>query len=763
MIRLDETLPVRPVRPVGAPSTRVGSIALDVEGMHCAACVSRVENVLKSYPGVTDYSVSFSTRQAFVKSREPDTDLPEIIRALKREGYNAVAHRSDSGEKQKTSLENEAIEWRRKFILATILNMVLVIGHFGGHALLGHSTTAKLVFNLAMIGTAISLHIFVGGVFWQRAFMALRRGAADMDTLLAMGSGAALGYGVWETISGQSGMSLLDGGLIFLFVSLGRWLEARALSMTWSELSVRWRSVTDLVTVKRNGLWTEIPVGESQIGEIILIRPAEPIVVDCVVSEGESEVDESSLTGEPLPVLKRVGDSLLSGTTNVTGIVSAKIAKGANESTQARLTELVRKSLDEKPQIQRTAERVSGWFVPIILTLSLLTLVGWGLLGENGWSRGLIYAISVLVVSCPCALGLATPIAVVVASSRAASANILIKGASAIENAATIDTVLIDKTGTLSEGKPILRELQSLSTNPTDGTADPVEKWLGSAASVQQASTHPLARAFLAAAKDRSLELEPTTEFAIRPGEGIEGVVHGQRVAVGNEVLMNRHGIKPKPELLAKIEEARTRRQLPVLVAIDRNLVGFAIATDNVVPGARESLDKMRSLGMDLRVLSGDHADAVRAFCQPLGIDHYEGGLTPMDKLDRVRTLVESGKRVAMVGDGVNDAPALAAAQLGIAVGRGVEASFLAADVVTPTGGIQGVANFLGLGRKAWRIIWENLAWAFGYNLLLIPLAAGLFVPWFGIHLPPSLSAGAMALSSLGVVANSWRLSRVKM
>jgi Cu+-exporting ATPase len=787
-------------------------IVLDVAGMHCASCVQRVEDALVRTPGVVSARVNLATQQAAVRFEREQVEISTLVRAVEHAGYKAKpAEHSTRAAFGLDVHARDARLWHARFLFSTTLLAPLVALHFADH-----SVTMRLA--PLLIGLATLQQVIVGWPYYVAALRRLRYGSANMDTLVALGSTAAYAAGIAELGSHAGGMSLMDAGIILCFLTLGRWLEALAKSRASSAI----RALVDLLPpeaiLERGGTTTSVPISDVGLGDVVHVRPGEKIPLDGRIVSGASDVNEAWLTGEPLPVARGVGDTVYAGTINGQSLLKMEVTRTADETSLAQAIELVRTAQESKANVQRLADRVVAYFVPVVLAVSAITFVAWFAVRQE-WSSPTSFAVAVLVVACPCALGLATPTAMLVASSRGAARGILIKNAQALETAGRLSVVCLDKTGTITTGKPKIIEVL--------GPDEP--GWLTLAAATQAGSTHPLAKAVLDWARERGLSLPPATWVDVVPGEGLAAGFGSHPVLVGNEALLARHNVAFDPQLGSELDRRRRQGSTPLLVAVDGRYQGALIAADTIAPGSREAIDELHRLGLRVVLLSGDRRATVEYVAQQVGIDEVHAELKPDEKLQAIHDLrhepkakgkgqkaevggerevgreksegrsQKSGRTdlrreapashlpsaishlpsffpfafcllpsrrsaadaaVAMVGDGINDAPSLAAADLGIAIGAGADVALEAADLVLTRHDLRSVPAAISLARATLQTIRLNLFWAFAYNILLIPLAAGVFVPLFGLALPPTWSALAMAASSVTVVVSSLRLGR---
>ena len=739
-------------------------LVLDIEGMHCAGCVARVEKALAGVPGVLEARVNLVTHQAGVELDPERATGEDLAGAVRASGYSATV--LSAGEEPAVSLfereAREAVGWRRRFFVGAVLLVPLLWLTY----IADWTDLMRLAWQFAL---ATPLQFYVGWPYLAGAWRGLRHAAANMDTLIALGTGAAYLAGVWELLrhafgpptehAAMSAMYFADAAMILTFISLGKFLEVKARGNASQAI----RKLLDLsppeATVLRDGRPERVAVGAVPPGATILIRPGEKIPLDAKVLSGASSADQSWLTGESIPVDKQPGDEIFAGTINLQGSLTAEVLRPAARSALAQVIDLVRRAQESKTDVGRLADRVVARFVPVVLAIAAATLLIWGLAGD--WPRGLQCTVAVLVVACPCALGLATPTAVLVASGRGAENGILIKDAHALELAAQIDTVVLDKTGTVTLGRPKVTAVQ-----PAVGVSP--EELLSTAAAAEQLSQHPLAAAVVQEATARGLDIPQADSLETLPGQGVRARRGDLTILVGNEKLMESEGVEWRVTGGGRLSPPATHHpppatHHPLFVAAGGRLLGLLAVADPVAPHSREAIAQLQSLGLDVQLLSGDRRATVESVARQVGIEGVFAEVLPRQKQAVVRRLQESGRKVAMVGDGINDAPALAAADLGVAIGSGADVAIEAAQIVLVAPDLRGLVRALALSRVTLRTIRQNLGWAFLYNLLLIPAAAGVFIPLFGFHVPPAAAAAAMAASSVSVVTNSLLLRRRKL
>ncbi len=758
-------------------------VTLRVTGMTCASCVARVERALKRVPGVVDARVNLAAGTATVEYLPGALAVVDLKAAVEAAGYGA----EELGGREDEAADREhAAELRdllRRFVFAGAVAVVtfvltMLAAHTRQHLVTGIGPVDRLieglahpvalvfgpnpfVLNLFLLVLATPVQFWAGWRFYRGTWAALRHRTADMNTLIAVGTSAAYFYSAlatffpgWFVAGGVVPDVYFDtSATIIALILLGRYLELRARVQTSAAIrrlmGLQPRTARRIVA----GREEEVPVESVQVGDLLLVRPGEQVPVDGVVVEGESAVDESMVTGESMPVEKSPGARVIGGTVNLAGAMVIRTTAVGEGTVLARIIRLVREAQGSKAPIQRLVDQVAAVFVPAVIGVAALTFAVWLVFGpEPAFTPALLRAIAVLIIACPCALGLATPTAIMVGTGKGAELGILIRNAEALERAHRLDTIVLDKTGTLTAGRP-----EVVAVEPANGLA-PAEV-LRLAAAAERRSEHPLARAIQRRAEAEGLDLPDPADFRYRPGWGVEAVVDGRKVLVGSERLLA--GIEVDG-LGPNLESARSQGRTAVFVVVDGRLGGVITLADPLKPGAREAVEAFRRLGLDVIMVTGDSRRTADAIAAQVGIRRVFAEVLPEDKARVVRELQAEGRRVGMVGDGINDAPALAAADVGIAIGTGTDIAMETADITLVGGDLRLVAAAIALSRATVGTIRQNLFWAFAYNVVLIPVAAGVLVPFGGPALNPMLAALAMAFSSVSVVSNSLRLRRFR-
>ncbi len=734
-----------------------------ISGLSCASCVSRVDKALRGIEGVTEVRVNLADETATVHYLPTLTDTRALSQASTDAGYPA-RNLTDQTLDRTADKDAEALEHKRMMLIAAALTLPVFLLEMGGHLIpawhhfigstIGHEASWTLQFVLT---TAVLLG--PGRGFFANGLPALWRRAPNMNSLVALGAGSAWAFSTVALFApgllpqGTRMVYFEAAAVIVTLILLGRWFEARAKGRTGSAIQGLIRLAPRVAQVQREGDWTEVAVDDLRVGDVILLKPGERVPTDGIVLTGDSRVDESMMTGEPMQVAKSEGDTVTGGTVNGHGSLTCRVTRVGKDTALAQIIRMVQDAQGARLPIQALVDRVTLWFVPAVMAVAFLTVLGWLVFGPApALPIALVAGVSVLIIACPCAMGLATPTSIMVGTGRAAELGVLFRQGDALQTLSDMKVVALDKTGTLTEGKPRLTTYQ-----PFDGfDGDAV---LARIAAVETRSEHPVARAVLDLATEKGLSMPEVTGIKVFPGEGIVGNVEGKVVAVGNAALMARHGIRANA-VTARAAPFETEGQTVFFAAQDDGLVAVLAVSDPVRPSSKAAIDALKSRGLHVAMISGDAEGTARAIARDLGIDTVIAGVLPAGKIDALRRLRAEHGPTAFVGDGINDAPVLAEADVGIAIGTGTDVAIETADVVLMSGDLNGVVRAFDLSHRTLRNIRENLVWAFGYNVVLIPVAAGALFPAFGILLSPGLAAGAMAFSSVFVLANALRLRR---
>ena len=722
---------------------------LAIDGMHCASCVVRVEKALRGVPGVKEAVVNLATRQANVVYDPARATADAMAQSVERVGYRVrnVSNGFEGLASLTETLDAERRAWGKRALVGAVLTLLIAAA-----TRLGPREAAWAV---GWPAATVAL-FWAGGRFFTVGFRTLWHLSPDMNALIALGTGAAYGWSVYligrELGGGPPAIHLEFemAALIVTVILFGRWLEAKAKAHATSAVAGLASLRPRVAHLLEDDLERDVPAADLQLGDRVRIRPGERLPADGVIEAGRSSLDEALMTGESLPVERGPDDDVLGGTLNGLGTLTVRLTRVGAASLLGQIVELVAQAQSSKAPIQRLADRVAAVFVPGVVAVALVTLVAW-LAAGGGLASAMERMVAVLIVACPCALGLATPTAILVASGRGASVGVLFKGGEALERAAKVTTVVLDKTGTVTQGVPAVLDVLSADGPDPEGV-------LLLAAAVEAASEHPLGRAIVAAARERDLAPPPATDFTAAPGGGAMAVVEGATVAVGTTAFLAEQGVAVPDRF---DEDAAARGGTVVHVSRGEKFAGAILLADPPKPDARAAIDALRTMSLRTLLLSGDRRAAVEAIGWVVGADDVLAEVRPDGKVAVIRELQAEGAVVAMVGDGLNDAPALAQADCGIAIGGGTDVAAASSAVTLMGGEVVGVVSALVLARAAVRVIRQNLAWAFIYNVALIPLAAGAFVPLFGVAMHPAWAAAAMALSSVSVVTNSLRLRLV--
>jgi Cu+-exporting ATPase len=761
---------------------RIETVSFPVEGMTCASCVNRITRFLTKVDGVEEANVNLASESATIRYDADKIGVEDLVAAVDAAGYVARLERASSADHEvdvaeaaeaRTERDEAAakhVAWIRRRLLFSGL---LVIPLLGGLARMTIAPwlPAFLTNPLFQLALATPVQFWSGWGFYTGAVKALRHKTTDMNTLIAVGTSAAYGYSVATILvpsffrAAGLGMNGADlpmyfdtSAAIITLILLGRFLEARARSHTSDAIRRLINLAPRTARIVRDGNELDVPVAEVRVGDLVRVRPGETIAVDGVVTEGASGADESMITGESLPVAKHADDLVVGGTLNTTGTLTFRATRVGADTVLAKIIRLVSEAQGSRAPIQRLADVVTGYFVPAVLGLASLTFVVWFFFGPApAFNLALLNTVAVLIIACPCALGLATPTSIMVGTGKGAEAGILFRNAEALERLGSVKAVVVDKTGTLTEGKPRVTDI----VRAPDALAELAEdELLALVAAAERGSEHPLADAILReAAETRGLTLADATDFLATAGGGVAATVQGRRVLVGRPGFLEAEGIDVS-SLVASADALAADGKTPVFAAVDGRIAAVIAIADTVKSGSAEAVAELRRLGLSVTMLTGDNLRTAQAIARSVGIERVVADVRPDGKAAAVKALQAEGKIVAMVGDGINDAPALASADVGVAMGTGTDVAMESAGVTLMSGDLRGLVTAVALSRATMRNIRQNLFWAFAYNVVLIPIAMGVLYPFTGILLDPIFAAASMALSSVTVVSNALRLRR---
>ena len=754
---------VQKLQELGYPA-RQSMVDLSVSDMTCASCVGRAQRALAAQPGVLSASVNLAAESAHITYLDGATTPAQLAEALTKAGYPARQASATAPQDRTAQKEQEARDLARTLLLAAALALPVFLIEMGGHLIpalhmaIENSIGQQASWLLQWVLTSAVL-AGPGRVFYAKGLPALAKGAPDMNSLVAVGTGAAYVYSLIATFAPAllpdtaRAVYFEAAAVIVVLILLGRWLEARAKGRTGAAIAALLGLQLRTARVLRAGQPTGIQIEALRRDDLVLVRPGERLAVDGVVSEGTSFVDESMITGEPLPVAKAPGDAVTGGTVNGAGSLTVQATRVGADSTLAQIIRMVEQAQGAKLPIQGLVDRVTLWFVPAVMALSVLTVLAWLAFGAGaGLSYALVAGVSVLIIACHCAMGLATPTSIMVGTGRAAEMGVLFRKGDALQALGGVAVVALDKTGTITAGRPELTDMV-LTGRTQRGTV------LAAIAAVEARSEHPVAQAILRAAQAENVALPAAQDFRAEPGYGVWATVAGQQVIIGADRLMAREGIDTSALAQAESDLAAKGRTA-LFAAIDGRVVALLGISDPLKPSSRAAVAALKAMGLQVAMITGDKASTAQVIADDIGIDHVIAGVLPSGKVEALAQLRAHG-RLAFVGDGINDAPALAHADVGIAIGTGTDVAIESADVVLMSGDLRGVVNAFEISRQTMRNITQNLGWAFGYNVALIPVAAGVLYPAFGLLLSPIFAAAAMALSSVFVLSNALRLRRI--
>lgn len=769
----------------------------DVTGMTCSACSSHVEKSVSKLTGVENVSVNLLTNSMQVEFDENKLDTAGIIKAVEDAGYGAAVKdehakfgaktSGQSGSQENNGLsavEQNVKNMKKRLIVSLIFWIPLMyvsMGHmiyqwlnipmppFTMNFLHGNENAITYAFTQFLLLLPI---LIANQKYFKNGFKTLWHRSPNMDSLIAIGAGAAILYGIFAIYRigyamGHGDMMVIhqyahdlyfeSAGTILTLITIGKYLETKSKGKTSEAITKLLNLAPKTVTVVRDGVEQVIDATDVEKGEIFLVKPGESVAVDGIVLEGKSSFDESAITGESIPVPKQEGDTIVSASMNKSGLIRAKATKVGEDTTIAQIIRLVEEASSSKAPIAKMADKIAGVFVPTVITIALITGIIWLISGAT-FEFAMSTAIAVLVISCPCALGLAMPVAIMVGTGKGAENGILIKSGDALETAHQIDTVVLDKTGTITQGKPVVTDIICAAGKNADKT-----QLLQIAGSLEKGSEHPLAEAIVNYCVTNNISLEKVTDFNALFGKGIEGTVSGTHYYAGNEKMMKEKGISLSTEQKNQIQALAKQGRTPLLFADEKQFLGIVAVADVVKPTSKEAVQKFRDYGIHVIMLTGDNEVTAQAIKEQVGIDEVIAGVLPTQKEEKISALKQAGHKVAMIGDGVNDAPALASADVGIAIGAGTDVAIESADIVLMKNDLLDAVGAVKLSKAVIRNIKENLFWAFFYNSIGIPLAAGVLYPLFQIKLNPMFGAAAMSLSSVCVVSNALRLRWVKL
>ena len=752
----------------------------DVTGMTCSACSSRVEKCVRQLDGMQDVTVNLLTNSMQVDYDDSRLSTDAIIAAVTQAGYGASVKQegasnptsaAPSQKSQENPVEAQLNEMKHRLIVSFVflipllyLSMGSMIGLPLPYWLSGHANAVSFAFSQFLLALPI---VYVNRTFYIKGFQTLAHGAPNMDTLIAIGSGAAMVYGIFAIYRISYGLGAGDMELvaryhhdlyfesavmILALITVGKYLETRSKGKTSEALTRLMDLAPKTATVERNGQQLEVPVEQVVVGDTVLVKPGQRIPVDGIISEGSTSVDQSAITGESIPVEKQQGDNVIAATINKGGFIRFTASKVGNDTTFAQIIRLVEDASATKAPIAKLADRIAGIFVPVVIGIALITAVVWLLSGAT-FEFALSCAICVLVISCPCALGLATPVAIMVGTGKGAEHGILIKSGQALGNAHHIQAVVLDKTGTITQGKPTVTDVQTIYADARD--------FVAIAAALEQSSEHPLAEAIMTYAKEQNISPSASQQFLSLPGKGIQAEINGKRYYAGNRRLMDEKQI-PLEQWSQALEQLADAGKTPLIFSDDKQVIGIIAAADVVKPTSHQAIKQLKEMGLQVIMLTGDNARTAAAIQQQLDLDEVIAEVLPQDKEQHIASLQSQGKTVAMVGDGINDAPALTRADVGLAIGAGTDVALESADIVLMKNDLLDVVTAIQLSKAVIRNIKQNLFWAFFYNCLGIPLAAGVFYHWTGWLLSPMFGAAAMSFSSFFVVTNALRLRKFR-
>jgi Cu+-exporting ATPase len=739
-------------------------VLLPIQGMTCASCVNKVEKALASVKGVIRVDVNFATERASVEYLPEEVTIRVLKKAVQGAGYEVLeVKEEDIVEKERLAREAELSRLKWKFITGAILLVPILLLMYGASLLEKWIGLSREINFFIQFLLATPVQFWVGGQFYIGFWKATKHKTSDMNTLIAVGTSAAYLYSLIATflphlfmVKGLMAEVYFDtSAAIIVLILLGRFLEARAKGRTSEAIKKLIGLQPKTARVVRDGNEVDIPAEEVTLGDIVVVRPGEKIPADGIVREGYSSIDESMVTGESLPVEKRIGATVIGATINKTGTFKFEATKVGKDTVLAQIIRLVQEAQGSKPPIARMVDVIASYFVPIVISIAVVTFIVWYFFGPH---PALTYAflnfVAVLIIACPCALGLATPTSIMVGTGKGAENGILIRGAEALETAHQLNTIVLDKTGTLTKGEPSVTDI-------VESERFTKSEILTLAASAEKGSEHPLGEAIVKKAKEEDLSLLDSRDFQAIAGHGIEATIDSKRILLGNLKLMEERGVVLNG-LPDRAEQLSNEGKTPMFLAVEGEAAGIIAVADTLKENSKKAVEAFHRMGLEVVMLTGDNQRTAKAIAHQIGIDRVLAEVLPEMKAEEIKRLQSEGKKVGMVGDGINDAPALAQANVGIAIGTGTDVAMESSDITLIGGDLRGIVTAIALSKATIRNIKQNLFWAFAYNTILIPVAAGILFPFFGILLNPIFAAGAMAFSSVTVVSNALRLRRFK-
>ncbi|WP_339157705.1 heavy metal translocating P-type ATPase [Paenibacillus sp. FSL W8-0186] len=727
----------------------------DISGMTCAACAARIEKRLNKLDGVNKAAVNFAVETALVEYNPDEVSTADMMEAIKKLGYSLIlkVENAEKGDHK----EREIQQQKGKFIFSAILAFPLLWAMVSHFEFTSFIWLPEMFMNpWVQLALATPIQFIVGGQFYIGAYKALRNKSANMDVLVALGTSAAYFYSLYlsfASIGSDSHMVELyyeTSAVLITLIILGKLFEAKAKGRSSEAIKKLMGLQAKTATVLRDGQEISIPIEEVLTGDIVYVKPGEKVPVDGIIAEGRSALDESMITGESIPVDKTIGDTVIGSTINKNGFLKIEATKVGKDTALAQIIKVVEEAQGSKAPIQRLADTISGIFVPIVVGIAIVTFLIWYFFVTPGnFAESLEKFIAVLVIACPCALGLATPTSIMAGSGRAAEYGILFKGGEHLETAHRIDTIILDKTGTITNGKPTLTDVILANEHNEP-------EFLRLVGAAEKSSEHPLAEAIVEGIKEKGIPLGSSESFEAIPGFGIQSRVEGKDLFIGTRRLMKNHNISIPDAHLARMEDLEKQGKTAMLVAVDNEFAGIVAVADTVKDTSKEAIARLKKLGLDVVMITGDNTQTAKAIAHQVGIDHVIAEVLPEGKAEEVKKLQQAGKKVAMVGDGINDAPALATADIGMAIGTGTDVAMEAADITLIRGDLNSIADAIYMSKMTIRNIKQNLFWALAYNSLGVPIAAlGFLAPW--------VAGAAMAFSSVSVVLNALRLQRIKL